>query len=87
MLPVVTAFMAAHSLTDVIIVADAGISKANQWAIENIGQSLSLGTRIPDDLYAIASDGASTLARSSRWPCLRPALVGHRSGKSTQNVV
>jgi DDE family transposase len=55
MLPVITAFMAAHHLADVTVVADAGmISEANQHAIEDAGLSFILGTRIPDVPYAVA---------------------------------
>ena len=55
MLPVITAFMTAHQLTDVIVVADAGmISEANQVAIEEAGLSFILGTRIPEIPYIVA---------------------------------
>jgi hypothetical protein len=55
MLPVITAFMAAHQLTDVTVVADAGmISEANQKAIEDAGLSFILGTKIPGEPYAVA---------------------------------
>jgi transposase len=48
MLPVITAFKAAHNLTDVIVVADAGmISEANQIALKASGLSFILGTKIP----------------------------------------
>lgn len=48
MLPVITAFKQAHRLTDVTVVADAGmISEANQIAIAAAGLSFILGTRIP----------------------------------------
>jgi transposase len=48
MLPVINAFKAAHRLTDVTVVADAGmISEANQVAIQAAGLSYILGTRIP----------------------------------------
>ncbi len=48
MLPVIKAFQAAHRLTDVTVVADAGmISLANQEAIEDVGLSFILGSRIP----------------------------------------
>jgi hypothetical protein len=54
MLPVITAFMAAHQLADVTVVADAGmISEASQHAIEDAGLSFILGTRIPDQPYAV----------------------------------
>jgi Transposase DDE domain len=47
MLPVINAFKAAHQLTDVTVVADAGmISEANQKAIQAAGLSFILGTRI-----------------------------------------
>ena len=55
MLPVITAFMAAHQLSDVTVVADAGmISEASQRAIEDAGLSFILGTKIPDVPYAVA---------------------------------
>jgi hypothetical protein len=54
MLPVVKAFMAAHRLPDVTVVADAGmISEANQKAIEAEGLSFILGMKIPDVPYQV----------------------------------
>jgi Transposase DDE domain len=48
MLPVINAFKAAHQLTDVTVVADAGmISEANQVALQVARLSFVLGTRIP----------------------------------------
>lgn len=48
MLPVINAFQAAHNLSDVIVVADAGmVSEANQIALTASGLSFILGTRIP----------------------------------------
>lgn len=48
MLPVINAFKTAHQLTDVTVVADAGmISETNQTAIGAAGLSFILGTRIP----------------------------------------
>jgi Transposase DDE domain len=48
MLPVINAFKAAHQLSDVTVVADAGmISEANQVAIQAARLSFILGTRIP----------------------------------------
>jgi Transposase DDE domain len=62
MLPVITAFMAAHQLPDVTVVADAGmISEANQKAIEDAGLSFILGIKIPDEPYRL-------LARPLRAP-------------------
>jgi hypothetical protein len=50
-----TSFMAAHHLTDVTIVAYAGmISDANQRAIEDAGLSFILGTNMPDVSYTVA---------------------------------
>lgn len=48
MLPVINAFKKAHQLTDVTVVADAGmISEDNQKAIYAAGLTFILGTRIP----------------------------------------
>ncbi|HEX7430131.1 MAG TPA: IS1634 family transposase [Mycobacterium sp.] len=48
MLPVINAFKTAHHLSDVTVVADAGmISEANQIALQAAGLSFILGTRIP----------------------------------------
>jgi hypothetical protein len=55
MLPVIEAFMAAHDLPDVTIVADAGmVSEANQKEIEAAGLSFILGAKIPHVPYAVA---------------------------------
>ena len=60
MLPVIEAFMAAHDLPDVTVVADAGmISEANQKAIEAAGLSFILGMKVPDVPYQVDSGGAS----------------------------
>jgi len=54
MLPVIRSFMAAHGLTDVVIVADAGmVSEANMRAIEAEGLSFILGAKIPHVPYVI----------------------------------
>jgi Transposase DDE domain len=54
MLPVITAFMEAHQLDDVTVVADAGmISDANKRAIEAAGLSFILGMRTPDVPYVV----------------------------------
>jgi hypothetical protein len=48
MLPVINAFKSAHQLTDVTVVADAGmISEANQTALQAAGLSFILGAKIP----------------------------------------
>ena len=55
MLPVIQAFMAAHQLHDVTVVADAGmVSEPNQKQIEAAGLSFILGMRIPDIPYVVA---------------------------------
>jgi hypothetical protein len=55
MLPVIQAFMAAHDLPDVTVVADAGmVSEANQKQIEAAGLSFILGARIPHVPYLVA---------------------------------
>jgi hypothetical protein len=55
MLPVIEAFVAAHGLPDVTVVADAGmVSEANQKAIEAAGLSFILGMKIPHVPYAVA---------------------------------
>ncbi|MGV9861007.1 IS1634 family transposase, partial [Gordonia sp. NPDC003425] len=54
MMPTLTAFMTAHKLTDVTVVADAGmISAANMKAIEDAGLSFILGEKIPSVPYQI----------------------------------
>jgi Transposase DDE domain len=56
MLPTIQAFMKAHRLTDVTVVADAGmVSAANQAAIEAQGLSFILGARIPDVPYLLTA--------------------------------
>jgi hypothetical protein len=55
MLPVIQAFMKAHRLADVTVVADAGmVSAANQKAIEAAGLSFILGARVPEVPYVVA---------------------------------
>jgi hypothetical protein len=54
MLPVIEAFMAAHQLPDVTVVADAGmVSEANQQQIEAAGLSFILGAKIPHEPYVV----------------------------------
>jgi hypothetical protein len=54
MLPVIEAFMAAHQLPDVTVVADAGmISDANMTAIEAAGLSFILGMKVPGVPYVV----------------------------------
>jgi hypothetical protein len=54
MLPVIRAFMTAHQLPDVTVVADAGmVSEANQKAIEAARLSFILGAKIPYEPYVV----------------------------------
>jgi hypothetical protein len=55
MIPAIQAFMAAHQLREVTIVADAGmVSEANRKAIEAAGLSFILGAKIPDIPYVVS---------------------------------
>lgn len=55
MMPTLRRFMAAHHLTDVTVVADAGmISADNKKAIEDAGLSFILGDKIPSVPYLIS---------------------------------
>ncbi|WP_196247675.1 IS1634 family transposase [Salinispora tropica] len=56
MAPVLRAFLDAHRLSDVTVVADAGmVSDANKRAIEAAGLSFILGARVPDVPYVVAA--------------------------------
>jgi hypothetical protein len=77
MLPTIEAFMAAHQLGDVIIVADAGmISETNKQAIEDAGLSFILGARMPEIPYVVSrwrkdhpdQDMADGQVLTQRWP-------------------
>jgi len=66
MLPVIEAFMAAHQLPDVTVVADAGmVSEANQKAVEAAGLSFILGMRSRTCRMWSPSGAASTPANRS----------------------
>ena len=53
-LPVLTAFMTAHELPEVTVVADAGMmSEANLKQIEDAGLTFIVGARIPDIPYQV----------------------------------
>lgn len=56
MLPVITSFIAAHELKDVIVVADAGmVSEANREAIEDAKLSYIIGAKMPEVPFVIGS--------------------------------
>ena len=55
MLPVLEAFMAAHQLPEVTVVADAGmLSEQNLKEVEDAGWTFIVGGKLPDIPYAIA---------------------------------
>jgi hypothetical protein len=67
MLPVIEAFKTAHGLTDVTVVADAGmISAGNQQALEDARLSFILGAKIPDVPYQVKKWHQTTRASRSR---------------------
>ena len=67
MLPVINAFKAAHNLSDVTVVADAGmISESNQVALQAAGLSFILGARIPFLPDVVRNGATSTPARRCR---------------------
>jgi hypothetical protein len=77
MVPTLRAFMAAHRLSDITVVADAGmLSDANKKAIEAEGLGFILGNRIPFVPYAITewrkdnpdADVPDGLTLTQPWP-------------------
>ena len=84
MLPVINASKAAHKLSDVTVVADAGmISEANQIALQAAGLSFILGTRIPY-LPDVVREGRSKhpdeavpdgLVLTQPWPATEPVTI------------
>jgi Transposase DDE domain len=54
MVPTLQAFQKVHGITDITVVADAGmISAGNQQKLEEAGLSFILGARIPEAPYAV----------------------------------
>ena len=77
MVPTLQAFMAAHQLTDITVVADAGmLSEANKTAIEAAGLGFILGNRISHIPYVIDewrkhnpdTDTPDALTLTQPWP-------------------
>jgi hypothetical protein len=77
MLPTLQRFMAAHRLTDITVVADAGmLSEANKKAIEAAGLGFILGNRIAHVPYVVsewhqhnpAADIPDGLTLTQPWP-------------------
>ena len=89
MLPVIGAFMTAHQLPDVTVVADAGmVSEVNQKQIEAAGLSFILGKRIPEVPWVVAQwkrehpgeDITDGQTFTQRWP------AGPSGGRSDQVI-
>ncbi len=89
MLPVIEAFMTAHQLPDVTVVADAGmVSEANQKQIEAAGLSFILGMKIPQIPYVVkqwrrehpASDIPDGHVFTQPWP------AGRNGGRRDQVI-
>ena len=89
MLPVIEAFMAAHQLPDVTVVADAGmVSEANQKEIEAAGLSFILGMRIPRRPLRGRPVAARAPRRGHpRRADLHPALAGRADGDRRDQVI
>ena len=77
MLPTIEAFMAAHQLRDITVVADAGmVSDANKRAIEAAGLSFIIGGRIPEAPHVVANwRQGEPRRRDPRRADLHPALA------------
>ena len=74
-LPVLQAFMAAHRLPEVTVVADAGmLSEANLAAIEDAGLRFIVGARIPEVPYQV-----------SEWRRTHPDESIPRTGRSSSS--
>ena len=87
MLPVIEAFMAAHQLPDVTVVADAGmVREANQKDIEAAGLSFILGAKIPHVPYVVAQwrrehpgqDIPDGHVLTQPWPATEATAAGTR---------
>jgi len=78
MLPTIEAFMAAHQLSDVTVVADAGmVSEANKKAIEAAGLSFIIGAKIPDIPYVVSKWRTNhPRPRHRRRARVHPAVAG-----------
>ena len=92
MLPVITSFMAAHQLSDVTVVADAGmVSEANREAIEDAGLSYIIGARIPEEPYQVkqwrkdhpGADIADGQVFTQPWPATPEKKAAGRRDKVT----
>ena len=92
MLPVIRSFMAAHQLSDVTVVADAGmVSEANREAIEDASLSYIIGARIPEEPHQVkqwrkdhpGQDIADGQVFTQPWPAVGAAKAAGRRDKVT----
>ncbi|MGH3990245.1 MAG: IS1634 family transposase, partial [Pseudonocardiaceae bacterium] len=95
MLPTIRSFMKAHRLSEVTIVADAGmVSEANREAIEDEKLSYIIGARIPEVPYCIAQwrrehpDGHAAVPEDQQvftapWPATAKQRAAGRRDKVT----
>jgi transposase len=92
MLPTITSFMAAHQLSDVTVVADAGmVSEANREAIEDANLSYIIGARIPEEPYQVkkwrkahpGQDIADGHVFTQPWPATAAQKAAGRRDKVT----
>jgi hypothetical protein len=81
MVPTLQAFMTAHRLVDITVVADAGmLSDNNKREIEAAGLGFILGNRVPHVPYALiewrehnpAADVPDGLVLTQPWPAFNP---------------
>lgn len=73
MIPIIRAFVEAHGIAGVTVVADAGMmAEANLKDVEDAGWSFIVGGRLPDIPYRSPSGAVSiptpTRPTNSSWP-------------------
>jgi hypothetical protein len=95
MLPTIRSFMKAHQLSDVTIVADAGmVSEANREAIEDAGLSYIIGARTPEVPWCVKdwrrkqADGDAAVPEDQQvfvapWPATGAKKAAGRRDKVT----
>ena len=89
MLPTIRAFMAAHRLTDVTIVADAGmVSDSNKKAIEAAGLSFIIGARIPDVPWVVSDWQANHpgVERGDQQVWVQPMPASAKDGRRDHTI-
>ena len=69
MLPTLQAFMTAHGLSNITVVADAGmVSEANKKAIEQAGLSFILGAKTPKVPILVSHEKSSVRPMRAQAP-------------------